>query len=120
MIAGSAASADGRNGISGRFCFRIHPSATSVVHLRPILAIVRWSGLPCFVALGFLLCGFAYLKHYPPKAYRRASGLIIVSSGSPCGGSPFKTKSAYTWMDDRTDSQALAEFDGVIFDNEGG
>ena len=31
-----------------------------MVHLRPILAIVRWSCLPCFVALGFLLYGFCY------------------------------------------------------------
>ena len=33
-----------------------------MVHLRPILAIFRRSGLPCFVALGLLAFGFCYLR----------------------------------------------------------
>ena len=38
VIAGSADPADGGNEISGQFCSRTHPSATSAVILRPILA----------------------------------------------------------------------------------
>ncbi|EJK64678.1 hypothetical protein THAOC_14565 [Thalassiosira oceanica] len=61
VIAGSTALADARIGTSGRFWSGIHSSATSMVHLRPILAIARWSSLPCFDALGFVLFGFGYL-----------------------------------------------------------
>ena len=60
VIAGSTALTDARIEIGGRFWSGIHSSATSMVHLRPILAIARWSSLPCFVALGFLLYGFCY------------------------------------------------------------
>ena len=60
VIAVSTAFTDARIGNGGQFCSRIHSSAISMVHLRPILAIVRWSCLPCFVALGFLLYGFCY------------------------------------------------------------
>ncbi|EJK76770.1 hypothetical protein THAOC_01451 [Thalassiosira oceanica] len=62
MIAGSTALEDARIGTSERFWSGIHTSATSMVHLRPILAIARWSSLPCFVALGFVLFGFCYLR----------------------------------------------------------
>ncbi|EJK77898.1 hypothetical protein THAOC_00238, partial [Thalassiosira oceanica] len=67
MIAGSTALADARIGTSERFWSGIHPSATSMVHLRPILAIARWSSLPCFDALGFVLYGFRYPKHRKPR-----------------------------------------------------
>ncbi|EJK54863.1 hypothetical protein THAOC_25472, partial [Thalassiosira oceanica] len=63
VIAVSTALADARIGTSGRFCSGLQSSATSMVHLRPILAIARWSTLPCFVALGFVLFGFGYRKH---------------------------------------------------------
>ncbi|EJK45032.1 hypothetical protein THAOC_36381 [Thalassiosira oceanica] len=58
VIAGSTALTDARIEIGGRFWSGIHSSATSMVHLRPILAIARWSSLPCFDALGFVLCGW--------------------------------------------------------------
>ncbi|EJK68179.1 hypothetical protein THAOC_10665, partial [Thalassiosira oceanica] len=38
-----------------------------MVHLWPILAIARWSSLPCFDALGFVLYGFWYPKHREPR-----------------------------------------------------
>ncbi|EJK56281.1 hypothetical protein THAOC_23871, partial [Thalassiosira oceanica] len=41
IIAVSTALADARIGLGGRFWSGIHPSAISMVHLRPILAIVR-------------------------------------------------------------------------------
>ena len=58
VIQQPTAAADARNQFGGRFCSRIHSPATSMVHLRPILAICRRSCLPCFIALGFLLFGF--------------------------------------------------------------
>ena len=61
MIAGSTALADARIVNGGQFYPGIDIGYTSMVHLWPILAIARWFGLPCFVALGFELFGFCYL-----------------------------------------------------------
>ena len=81
VILGSTALADARIGIGGRFCSGIHLSATSMVHLRPILAIVRWSSLPCFVALGFVFFGFCYLRTAGARLMHEVilncSGLIL-------------------------------------------
>ena len=63
MIAGSTALADARIVNGGQFYPGIDIGYTSMVHLWPILAMVRRSGLPCFAALGFVLYGFGYPKH---------------------------------------------------------
>ena len=67
VIAGSTALTDARIEIGGRFWSGIHSSATSMVHLRPILAIARWPSLPCSVSLGFVLYGFKNPKHRKPR-----------------------------------------------------
>ena len=60
VIAVSTAKADARIRF-GRLCSGVDLS-TPMVHLRPILAIIRWSCLPCFAALGLLAFGFCYPK----------------------------------------------------------
>ena len=79
VIARSAGPADSRNGISGQFCPRIHPSATSAVHLGPILAIVRRSGFPCFVALGFFAGARADPKHSLQRLMIYSLDVILMS-----------------------------------------
>lgn len=50
----------------------IHPSATSSAHLQPIVVIVRRSGLPYFVALGFVLFGVTLSRQ------RKAYGSLLL------------------------------------------
>ena len=49
MIRGSTASTDTRITSAGPFYPGVQLGSTSMVHLRPILAMLRSSGLPCFL-----------------------------------------------------------------------
>ena len=49
MIRRPTASTDSRTDSAGRFYLEIQLGSTSMVHLRPILAIRRSFGLPCFL-----------------------------------------------------------------------
>ena len=86
LILGCTAKADASIiGFNGQFCSGIHLSASSMVHLRPILAILRRFGLPCFVALGLLAFGFcmdrrskAYAQQRQPRNVQQVSNKITM------------------------------------------